>query len=103
MMPDKADNTRRKAPKRGFLFFCPGLLSVILCLWLLPAQAQERININTASAVELTRLPGIGPTLAERIVSHRHKHGPFKRPQDLIIVRGISARRYRPIAHLISI
>ena len=49
------------------------------------------------------RLPGIGPTLAARIVEHRSKHGLFKRPQEIIIVRGMSARRYRQIAHLIHI
>lgn len=64
-------------------------------------QSEERININTASAEELERLPGIGPALASRIVTHRNKHGRFKRPQDIIIVRGMSAKLYRRIARLI--
>ncbi|MGE0128574.1 MAG: ComEA family DNA-binding protein [Blastocatellales bacterium] len=64
-------------------------------------QSEDRININVASALELERLPGIGPALASRIVEHRRKHGPFKRPQDVIIVRGMSAKLYRRIAHLI--
>lgn len=67
------------------------------------AQSEERININTASSAELTRLPGIGPALAARISAHRAKHGPFKRPQEIIIVRGMSAQRYRQLAHLIRI
>ena len=58
-------------------------------------QNEERININAASAEELQRLPGIGPALASRIVEHRRKHGPFKRPQDIVIVRGMSAKLYR--------
>jgi competence ComEA-like helix-hairpin-helix protein len=66
-----------------------------------PAQNDERININTASAEELERLPGIGPALASRIVEHRRKHGRFKRPQDIVIVRGMSAKLYRRIARLI--
>ncbi len=66
-------------------------------------QNEERININTASVEELERLPGIGPALASRIIEHRRKHGPFKRPQDIIIVRGMSAKLYRRIAHLIRI
>ncbi len=66
-----------------------------------PPQSEERININTASVEELARLPGIGPALASRIIAHRNKHGRFKRPQDIIIVRGMSAKRYRRIAHLI--
>ncbi len=66
-------------------------------------QPAEPINLNTASAQELQTLPGIGPKLAARIIEHRQKHGPFKRPQDLLIVRGISAKRFRPIAHLIVV
>ena len=66
-------------------------------------QNEERININTASVEELQRLPGIGPALASRIVEHRRKHGPFKRPQDIVIVRGMSAKLYRRIAHLIHV
>ncbi len=65
------------------------------------ASVEERININTASTEELERLPGIGPALASRIIEHRRKHGSFRRPQDIIIVRGMSAKLYRRIAHLI--
>jgi competence protein ComEA len=68
---------------------------------LLLLLAADRINLNTAPAAEIMRLPGVGPTLAARIVEHRQKHGPFRRPQDVIIVRGMSAARYRLIAHLV--
>jgi competence ComEA-like helix-hairpin-helix protein len=68
-----------------------------------PRQEAERININTASAEEFMRIPGIGPALAARMVEYRRKHGRFKRPQEIIIVRGMSAKRYRQIAHLIRI
>jgi competence ComEA-like helix-hairpin-helix protein len=67
------------------------------------SQNEESVNINTASAEELERLPGIGPALASRILEHRQKHGPFKRPQDIVIVRGMSAKLYRRIARLIRI
>ncbi|MCI0660400.1 MAG: helix-hairpin-helix domain-containing protein [Acidobacteria bacterium] len=76
-------------------------LSCILILLITLQTAQ--INVNTATIEELMRLPGIGPALAARIVEHRSKHGVFKRPQEIIIVRGMSARRYRQIAHLIRI
>jgi competence protein ComEA len=71
--------------------------------WISQPQKEESVNINTASAEELERLPGIGPALASRIIEHRQKHGPFKRPQDIVIVRGMSAKLYRRIGRLIRI
>jgi len=66
-------------------------------------QSALRININTASATELEKLPGIGRALAERIVEHREKYGPFRRPEHLIIVRGISDQRFRALRDLITV
>jgi competence protein ComEA len=67
-----------------------------------PAQTKH-ININTASAKELEALPGIGKGLAERIVEHREKYGPFRRTEHLIIVRGISDGRFRALRDLITV
>jgi competence protein ComEA len=67
------------------------------------ATPPQRLNLNTASAAQLETLSGIGPGLANRILEYRRKHGPFKRPQDLIIVRGFSAKRYRLLAHLLTV
>ena len=47
------------------------------------------IDINHAPEDELTRLRGIGPTLARRIVEYRRQHGPFRSVEELIQVRGI--------------
>ena len=66
-------------------------------------QDSTRININTASAAELEKLPGVGRVLAERIIEHREQYGPFRRPEHLIIVRGISDRRFRALRELISV
>ena len=66
-------------------------------------QSPQRININTASRKELEKLPGIGKGLAARIVEHREKYGPFRRPEHLIIVRGISDRRFRAMQDLITV
>lgn len=69
-----------------------------------PAQAlAPRININTASAKELETLPGIGKALAERITEHREKYGLFRRPEHLIIVRGISDKRFRALRDLVTV
>ena len=58
------------------------------------AQEAEKININKASAVELTQLNRIGPKLSERIVEYREKHGPFERPEDIMQVKGIGPKTF---------
>jgi len=67
------------------------------------AQSAARVNINTASAQELEALPGIGKGLAERIIEHRQKYGPFGRAEHLIMVRGISEHRFQAIRDQITI
>ena len=58
---------------------------------------QECIQVNIATADELVALPGIGPVLAERIVSFRHENGNFKEASDLIKVKGIGEGKLRKI------
>jgi competence ComEA-like helix-hairpin-helix protein len=48
-----------------------------------------RVNVNTATAAELVRLPGIGEALAARIIAYREAHGPFATLDALAAVRGI--------------
>ncbi|MGQ0762398.1 MAG: ComEA family DNA-binding protein [Acidobacteriota bacterium] len=62
-----------------------------------------KINLNTATAKELEVLPGIGRGLAERIVEHREKYGPFRRAEHLMMVRGISETRFRAVRHLVTV
>jgi competence ComEA-like helix-hairpin-helix protein len=64
---------------------------------------QRRINIDTAAANELETLPGIGLGMAERIIEHRERFGPFRRTEHLIIVRGISDRRFRALRDLVTV
>lgn len=47
------------------------------------------VDINTADVHELAQLPGLGPTIAARIVAHRETHGPFPMPEALLDVPGI--------------
>jgi competence protein ComEA len=58
------------------------------------AAGAEKININTASAEELTQLKGIGPGHAARIVEYREKNGPFETPEDLIKVPGVGQKTF---------
>lgn len=63
---------------------------------------QGKININTASASELTALPGIGPAKAERIVEYRKMHGDFKSPHDIVKVKGIGEKTYEKLKDYIT-
>ena len=49
----------------------------------------EKIDINSAPAVELQRLPGIGAKRAEDIVAHREAQGPFTSVEELTQIPGI--------------
>ncbi|MFL6228323.1 MAG: ComEA family DNA-binding protein [Pyrinomonadaceae bacterium] len=61
------------------------------------------VNINRASREELARLPGIGEGLAARIVEHRERYGAFRRAEHLLLVRGISERRFEQLRALVTV
>lgn len=101
-----------------YSFLVKSLLIAILCLLTINCGqketkqlfAQDRrfsdskntININTASAEELEKLPKIGPKTAEKIVAYRKKYGKFRKAEHLILVSGISDKRFREIQNLIT-
>ena len=55
------------------------------------------INLNTATVRQLQTLPGIGPTLAQRIVNFREKNHGFKRIEELLAIPGISEKKWKAI------
>ena len=57
-----------------------------------PAMETGRLNVNLATERQLTLLPGIGPALAGRIVTHRQTNGRFNGPGDLLEVKGIGSK-----------
>lgn len=65
--------------------------------------SENAININTASADELTRIPHIGEKLAAKIVEHREVNGPFRRVEHLMLIQGISDTRFRKIRPLVRV
>lgn len=54
----------------------------------------DAVNINTASVGELESLPHIGRKTAEAIVEFRTVNGPFRRPEHLMQIRGVSEKRF---------
>ncbi|HZV33237.1 MAG TPA: helix-hairpin-helix domain-containing protein [Verrucomicrobiae bacterium] len=65
--------------------------------------AGEQININTASAGDLERLPGIGPARSQAIVEYRTQNGPFKSPEDIMNVKGIKSGEFSKIKDHIKV
>lgn len=63
----------------------------------------EQININTASAEELQRLPGIGATKAQSIVDYRNQHGNFQSIDDLQNVKGIKSGTFSKLKDYIKV
>ena len=64
---------------------------------------QFKININTARAEQLQMLPGIGATLAARIVEYRQESGSFKKLEGLQDVEGLTKKRFGHIKELIEL
>lgn len=67
-----------------------------------PSSAGRKVNINTADITALESLPGIGPSLAQRIVDYRQAHGPFARIEDIEEVSGIGPATFAKIQELIT-
>lgn len=66
------------------------------------ASGGNRVYVNTATAVELETLPGIGPMMALRIVDYREAVGPFKNLDDLDNVSGIGQRTLAKLRGLVA-
>lgn len=64
---------------------------------------DSRLDINKASAGELERLPGIGRVVADRIIEHRSRYGPFRRVEHIMMVQGISERKFRAMESMITV
>lgn len=84
---------------------------LLLCCTLLAARAAigkkipptAPLDLNTATAAQLAQVPGIGPATAKAIVQFREKSGPFERVEDLLAIRGISARKLAQIRPYVTL
>ncbi|MEH0844381.1 helix-hairpin-helix domain-containing protein [Micromonospora sp. CPCC 205711] len=65
--------------------------------------AGGRLNLNTATLAQLDALPGVGPVLAQRILTHRDQQGGFRSVGDLRQVEGIGDARYEQLKDLVTV
>lgn len=65
--------------------------------------SDKRISINQASLEELESLPGIGPSIASRIIDYRNEYGFFQKLEDIMLIKGIKLSIYNKIKDLIRL
>jgi len=68
-----------------------------------PGVPGGKVNLNTATLAQLDALPGVGPVLAQRIIDHRERQGPFRSVGDLRQVDGIGAARFNQLEDLVTV
>lgn len=61
------------------------------------------LDINTASFMDLRTLPGIGDTMAERIVEYRFDAGGFKELKELLLLDGMNSKKYEELLPYVTI
>ncbi len=64
---------------------------------------NKKVNINEASQSDLETLPGIGPSIASRIIEYREQNGKFSKIEDLQNVKGIGDAKYNRIKDSITV
>ncbi len=89
--------------KPRFLRIATCVVVIIILMVPICIMAAEKINLNTANFEELTKLKGIGPAYAQRIIDYREKHGPFERIEDLMKVKGIGPKTFNANKDMITV
>jgi competence protein ComEA len=67
------------------------------------ADPSGLVSLNSATQPELEALPGIGPTLAEAIITERERRGGFRSVNELRDVRGIGEKRFADLKDKVTI
>ena len=71
--------------------------------WDVALRQARQVDVNTADAAELERLPEVGPQLARRIVAYRTQHGPFRSATELGRVPGIGPKTQRTLEPYVTV
>jgi competence protein ComEA len=70
-----------------------------------PAAAAQagKVNLNSATAEQLTTIPGIGPAMAKRILEYRAKSGKFNRIEEIMNIKGIGEKKFQQIKDRLAV
>jgi competence protein ComEA len=107
MEPDPPNDFLRPRDQRTVAVLAAGALTMLAAVWwrhggqqagmvdidrAAPLAAKFQVDVNRADWPELIQLPGIGPTLAQRLIDEREQNGAFRELDDLSRVGGIGPR-----------
>lgn len=67
------------------------------------ADSGEQIGLNSASLEELERLPGVGPSMAAKILAYRQQSGGFAKIDDLTLVPGFGPKKLAKLTPFVSL
>jgi competence ComEA-like helix-hairpin-helix protein len=67
------------------------------------ADSGKKININQASAAQISNLPRVGTKVAERIVEYRKSHGQFGTAEELMEVKGVGEKLFKELKPYIAL
>jgi competence ComEA-like helix-hairpin-helix protein len=68
-----------------------------------PVTDPRPLDLNHASVEEIARLPGVGPSLARRIIEERERRGRFDSPEGLRSVLGLGPRKLAALRELVTV
>lgn len=80
-----------------------GMASLPAAAFAAPAAESKKVNVNTADTSQLALLPRVGPSVAQKIVAFRKENGPFKSPEDLMLVQGIGEKTWQLLKPYVAI
>lgn len=82
--------------KRAKMAVLTTITVALLMSWVVPSIVADmnKVNINDATLEELVSLDGVGDKVAAKIIAFRKKNGPFQKPEDLMMVKGIGQKMF---------
>lgn len=65
------------------------------------ASKEHPVRINHADSLEILTLPGVGPAMAHLLLDYKRQHGSFKKPADLLKIKGIGKKKQEKLLPLL--